>query len=148
MKRYVDRLARVLGVRQVQEKQARTKVAQARGELVSARSHQQTKRERFEEHAVIDGPIPYVHHRLDRTLWELKALALLDAEEKAISAEHMVAVRLGEWAAAAQRVEALDRLNARRKAEHRHEADQAETRENDDLVNGRRGRDGKGDEIE
>jgi hypothetical protein len=86
------------------------------------------------------GPVPYVHHRTDRGLYELRGLALLDARERAVAARQQVQDRIVDWSQAAQRVEALERLDNRRRDEHRRDAERESEREVDDLVTGRFGR--------
>ncbi|MGE0307537.1 MAG: hypothetical protein AB7Q27_17455 [Acidimicrobiia bacterium] len=140
MKRYRNRLQRVLDVRRIQEERARAQLQRANNAETLARQVAEAKRERYREHQPLVGPVAFVHHNIDRSLYELRALAVLEADERIVEAHAQVEQRLGEWAAAAQKVEALERLDGRRRVEHAVEADRAEARELDDMVTGRAGR--------
>lgn len=140
MKRYRNRLQRVLDVRRIQEERARAALQQANNAETLARQVAETKRMRYREHQPVIGPVPFIHHNVDRSLHELRALAVLEAEERIVEAHVQVARRMGEWTQAAQKVEALERLDGRRRVEHAVEAERAEAQELDDMVTGRAGR--------
>jgi hypothetical protein len=137
VKRYVNRLGRVLDVRRIQQERARADVLQARTAAGIAELTERQRASTYRAHSDPIGPVPYVHHRMDRGLYELRGLALLDATERVGEARRQVQDRLVDWSEAARRVEALERLDGRRRQEHRHELDRDAEREVDDLVTGR-----------
>jgi len=140
MKRYRNRLQRVLDVRRIQEERARAALQQANNAERLAREVAQTKRDRYREHQPMVGPVSLISHNVDRSLYELRALAVLEADERIAEAQAQVQHRLSQWAQAAQKVEALERLDGRRRVEHAMEAERAEARELDDMVTGRAAR--------
>jgi hypothetical protein len=142
VKRYVNRLGRVLDVRRIQQEQARAEVLDAQAKAAFAEATRQQRAANYGGHEDPVGAIPYIHHRSDRALYELRGLALLDAGERAAAARGAVVDRLTDWSQAAQRVETLERLDQRRRDEHRRETQRADEREVDDLVSGRHGRSG------
>jgi hypothetical protein len=137
VKRYVNRLGRVLDVRRIQQERARATVLDAQVKARVAEITQNQRASTYHAHEDLVGPVPYVHHRTDRGLYELRGLALLDARDRAVTARQQVQDRLVEWSEASQRVENLERLDGRRRDEHRRDAEREAEREVDDLVTGR-----------
>jgi flagellar export protein FliJ len=146
MKRYINRLQRVLDIRRIQEEQAKAEVMASRHAAAVAEVAARQRSENYARREITVGAVPFIHHRMDRTLHELQALAVLDAEERVVVAHQQVVRSLTLWSSAARRVEALERLDERRREEHQIEADREAEREVDDLVTGRAGRLGR-DEL-
>ncbi len=146
MRRYRNRLQRVLDVRRVQEERAKAEVRQARAEAALADLVARSRIETYRGHELPVGPIPYVGHRIERSLYELKGLIALDAQQRRDVAHEQVEARLNAWVETRRRVDAMERLDQRRRHEHQVEVDRADERQVDDMVTGRAGRAGRGDD--
>jgi flagellar export protein FliJ len=140
VKRYRNRLQRVLDVRRIQEDRAKAQVREAQAEKALMERLAQERHHAYNTHDPLVATVPYLHHRADRTLHELRALSVVGAEERVEASREQVVERLREWSLAARRVEALERLDARRRAEHQLEADREAEAAVDDLVSGRAAR--------
>ena len=134
MKKFRFRLEQVLRVRRVQEDQAR-------GELLLANRAAQVAAQRVEERvaeyegrSMPSGTTTYAD--FERAVFMLDAAAGAIQVAKVAYAETLVVVdeRRAAWAAARQKVAALERLEERRAAEHAIEVRRAEDRLVDDLV--------------
>lgn len=134
MKRYRFRLDTVLRVRQVEEERARGELALAHRRLAEADA---VLEERIEHYGAVPqptAPLPAVSFLAARDRQEWAARSVVTAGTARIAADTTVAERRSEWAAAATRVSALERLDERRRAEHRIEAQRQEGLEVDDMV--------------
>ena len=137
MKRYRFPLAQVLRVRRIEEEQAAAGLAAARFAAESAAGAQQA---RISELAGCEAAPSGTAARF--ALWADRVTgaggALTRATEAKLVADRTMAVRRAEWADAAMRVAALERLDERRRAAHRREALRDEIVAADDLVTSRR----------
>jgi flagellar FliJ protein len=137
MKRYHFPLAQVLRVRRIEEEQAAAELASARFDAESAADAQQA---RVSELAGCAAPPSGTAARF--ALWADRVTcaggALTRATETKLVADQTMAARRAEWADAAMRVAALERLDERRRNAHRREALRDEIVTADDLVTSRR----------
>ena len=140
MKRFHFRLDQVLRVRRVQEDRARFALLTANRDAQLAAARVEQRLADYASRSIPAGPQSY--EDFDRALFLLDAAA--GAVEVARRAHRdalaVVEVRRQEWMAARQRVEALERLETRRRAEHALEVQRAEDRLVDDLVVARHAR--------
>jgi flagellar biosynthesis chaperone FliJ len=140
VKRYSNRLQRVLDVRRILEDRARQEVLRAQQDLRNDELHESRCRQSYENRENIVGPVGALVHLSDRAAYELEGLAVQHAAARVEQDKVVVDERLGVWSAAARRVEALERLDARRREEHAVEVDCEAAKEVDDLVSGRAAR--------
>ena len=137
MKRYRFPLAQVLRVRRIEEEQAAAGMASARFDAEAAGETQQA---RLSDLAGCGTPPSGGAARF--ALWADRVTcaggALTRATETKLVADETLAVRRAEWADAARRVAALERLDERRREAHRREALRDEIVTADDMVTSRR----------
>lgn len=140
MKRFRFRLDQVLHVRRVQEDQARFALLAANrdAQLAAQRVDQ-----RLADHAgrrMPSGPQTYADFERAVFLLDSSAGAVTVARASHREALTVVDTRREHWTAARMRVAALERLEARRRAEHAVEMQRAEDQLVDDLVVARHAR--------
>jgi flagellar FliJ protein len=139
MKRYRFRLEQVLRVRRVQEEQAKQRVHAAQREVIRA---DEIVEERLESYRRGNTSLSGSQQSFmaQRTLVELRALAVERSREHAVDARVVHNDRLVDWSHEARRVEALERLDVRRRDEYSIEERRDEDRTVDEMVSGRRTR--------
>jgi len=131
------RLETVLRVRRAQEESARADLARGNRQVHAATSGRDQAAQRYREVPVSSGAVAAsVFHR-EAASADLAAATLLDAHARLSLAEAEAAVALRQWREAAQRVEALERLELRRLEELRVEDARQESASVDDLVTAR-----------
>jgi flagellar protein FliJ len=142
MKRFRFRLEQVLRVRRIEEDRAKVALLEANR---AAHDAAVAVEERLAEYATRSFPSgPHSYAEFERTLF------LLDAAAGAVdlarinhrAALDVVAQRRAEWLATRQRVDALERLESRRRDEYAVELRRAEDLLVDDLVVARHARKG------
>ena len=140
MKRFRFRLEQVLRVRRVQEDMARAALLHAHRE---ARAAAESVNARIADYAAASRPNgAQSYEAFNRMQFDLDnaagAIAVARAEYR--QALDVVDRHRADWAAARQRVAALERLEQRRRDEHAIEVRRAEDRLVDDLVVARHAR--------
>ena len=139
MQRYRFRLEGVARVRRLQEDLAKGALASANQAVVTADALLIAEKARYLDllsttdaaGAGTDGLDAFLARRCTQ---EAAALTVIAAHARRAGAIVEADERRREWAAAAQRVQALDRLDQRRRAEHEVDAARAEIIEVDDIV--------------
>jgi flagellar export protein FliJ len=139
MKRYRFRLEQVLRVRRVQEEQARQRVHNAQRDIHLADEKVQARLDAYDAAAASTTVASADRNAFmaQRSLGELRAQAVEMSRGDASAARDVHATRVTEWSMEAQRVEALERLDVRRRDEYAIEERRDEDRVVDDLVSGR-----------
>ncbi|HET6792939.1 MAG TPA: hypothetical protein VFH45_00770 [Acidimicrobiales bacterium] len=137
MKRYRFRLAGVLRVRRLEEEAARGRLFEARAALVAATTAVEAALAHYRSAPQPLGEMSLEELSRHRLLADLAASSLAAARTAAEQAAATAAIRQAEWSAAAARVAVLERLDERRREEHRLEADRAEVAVLDDLTTSR-----------
>jgi flagellar export protein FliJ len=132
MKKFRFRLERVRDVQAVSEQRARARVRTAQAVATDAAGRLEASAKAYENHEFDPGPIPFIHHRMDRTMWELRATAVQRRAEELREAEDQVRAATTEWVATKQDLDVLERLEERQREEYRIELDRAEQRDLDD----------------
>jgi len=139
MKRYRFRLEQVLRVRRVQEEQARHRVHAAQRDVIRADEVVDQRLESYHNgNSAVSGS--QQHFLAQRTLVELRAMAVERSRDEAVAARVVHRDRLADWSHTAQRVEALERLDGRRRDEYSVDERRDEDRTVDEMVSGRRSR--------
>ena len=137
MKKYTFRAEKVLRVRRIQEDAARAEVAVAQRAEASAVAKVGASRERYSELAAMSQPQSAlmflgfqdrIGHRRD---------AVVQAEQNRRVAAETTAVALDSWRAAHSRVEGLERLDERRRADYDVELRRDEDATVDEMVTAR-----------
>jgi len=142
LKRFRFRLEPVLRVRRIQEDQARARLLSANvvlhqtGQAVDARIARYQELDR-PAGLQVEPDFERIVHTLDNA-----AGAIDTARERHLEARAVVAQRRAEWSDASMRVAALERLEARQRAEWATEVQRDEDRTVDDLVVSRFAREG------
>ena len=139
MQRYRFRLEGVARVRRLQEDLAKGALAAANQDVVRADDLLIAEKARYLDllsvtdvpGAGTDGLDAFLARRCTQ---EAAARTVIAAHARRAVAIVEADERRREWAAAAQRVQALDRLDQRRRAEHEVDASRAEIIEVDDIV--------------
>jgi flagellar export protein FliJ len=134
MKKFRFRLESVLRVRRIQEDQARAHLLNANAQ---ARNAETVVDARLTLYHDLDRPAGVqIEPEFERTLFTLDAAAgaVTVAREQRIEALAVVAEKRAAWSDTKMRVAALERLEARQRAEHAIEAQRDEDRLTDDLV--------------
>jgi flagellar protein FliJ len=131
------RLDTVLRVRKAQEETARAELARENGEVRQAMTERDRAAQRYREVPVSSGPVPASVFGREAAAADLAAATLLEARSHLSLAEAQAAVALRQWREAAQRVEALERLELRRLEEARADEARRESAAVDDLVTAR-----------
>lgn len=134
MKRYRFRLETVLRVRQVEEERARAELALANRALAEADALLEHRIEHYGATPRPAVPLPVSAFLATRDRQEWAARAVVAAGTARIAADGEAAARRGAWSAAATRMAAIERLDERRREEHRLEAQRQEALEIDDIV--------------
>jgi flagellar export protein FliJ len=131
------RLETVLRVRRAQEESARADLARENRQVHAATSGRDRAAQRYREVPVSSGAVAASVFQREAASADLAAATLLDAHSRLSLAEAEAAVALRQWREAAQRVEALERLELRRLEELRAEDARQESASVDDLVTAR-----------
>jgi len=131
------RLDTVLRVRKAQEETARAELARENREVRAAATERDNAAQRYREVPVSSGAVAASVFQREAATADLAAATLLDARSHLSLAEAEAAVALRQWREAAQRVEALERLELRRREEARAEEARQESSAVDDLVTAR-----------
>jgi flagellar export protein FliJ len=135
-KRFRFRLAPVLRVARLREDAERARLAAA------ATAERAAERERLERTAAYEAhpgsqAAPADEFDSHRTLADLRARAVADAEAKKQAAEDRLAAARDEWLRAARRVKSMEELEERHYAAHAMAAARAAQRVLDDLARAR-----------
>ncbi len=136
-KRSSFRLQTVLRVRRAQEETARAELARENRQVQAATTGRDHAAQRYREVPVSSGAVAASVFQREAATADLAAATLLDAHVRLSLAEAQAAVALRQWREAAQRVEALERLELRRLEEVRTEEARQESASVDDLVTAR-----------
>ena len=139
MKRYRFRLETVLRVRQLQADAAKGGVARANAEVIRRDRQLAERTEEYGPFGVVPAAAPTDLFLIEAAHRNRRAEAVMDANRELQSAHGVLAERRDEWQAAERRVDALERLDDRRRAEHGVASNRAEATEMDDVVVGRFG---------
>jgi flagellar export protein FliJ len=140
LKRFHFRLEQVLRVRRVQEDIARGALMLANREAQTAADAVNARVAEYTDAARPSGAQSYDTFNRMQSHLDNAAAAITVARAEYKSRLEVVETRRSEWAAARQRVAALERLEERRRAEHAVEVRRAEDRLVDDLVVARHAR--------
>jgi flagellar protein FliJ len=140
LKRFRFRLEQVLRIRRVQEDMARAALMHAHHEARAAADQVNARIEEYAAAARPGGTQTYETFNLLQSRLDNAAGAIVVARTTYRQALDVVDERRTEWAAAQQRVAALERLEARRRDEYAIEVRRAEDRLVDDLVVARHAR--------
>ena len=134
MKRYKFRLGQVLHVRQVQEERERSELMATKRAEAAAAAAADERREAYEAGHRDLPALPAQRFLAERGRREVAAATLAAAVADLQMASTRAAAQQVAWAAAAQRVNALERLDERKREEHGIEARRAEDAVADELV--------------
>jgi flagellar FliJ protein len=137
MNRYRFRLESVLRVRRAEEELARQELARANGRLRAAMEVFRRESQRYGELQSASGVLDPTGFRRERAYADLAAATVEAARTVMDAAAEQAAGRYVAWSEAASLVAALERLDDRRRAEHRDEARRAEVAEADDMTSAR-----------
>lgn len=137
MKRYSFRLAQVQRIRRIQEDLAVAALGTAQRAEALAAEVEAARVAAMADRARPEGVTPGADLIAARVVWdaELQSYEIAVAEHASATLER--AARRDAWLAAAQRVQALDLLDDRRREEHRIETDREIAAAVDDLSGGR-----------
>lgn len=134
MMRYRFRLEQVLRVRRAEEEVARQALQMANRRVQSAEATRRLHAERYARRGHAVGPMPLDAFHQERSSSTLAAEALASAAARLDEARTDAAAHRERWVLAAQRVQALERLDERRRQEHAAEENVQEIATVDDLV--------------
>jgi len=137
MNRYRFRLESVLRVRRAEEELARQELARANARLRAAMETHRVEAQRYGELRTVSGEVESVAFMRERAYAELAAATVEAARQVMDAAAAEAAARYVSWTEAARLVAALERLDDRRRAEHRLEEQRAEVAESDDMTSAR-----------
>ena len=137
MKRYRFRLDSVLRARRAQEELARQELARANARLRGAIEAHRAESERYGRLPVLAGELEPMAFRRERACADLAAATVEAVRLVMDAAAAEAAARYVAWTEAARLVAALERLDDRRRAEHRTEELRAEVSEADDMTGAR-----------
>jgi flagellar FliJ protein len=140
LKRFRFRLEQVLRVRRLQEDMARAALQMAHRQARTAADAVNARIEEYSAAARPDGAQTYDNFNRMQSHLDNAAGSITVARGVYVDALGAVDERRAEWAAARQRVAALERLETRRRDEHAIEVRRAEDRLVDDLVVARHAR--------
>jgi flagellar FliJ protein len=140
LKRFHFRLAQVLRVRRLQEEIARGALMLANREAATAADAVNARVAEYTDAARPSGAQSYDTFNRMQSRLDNAAAAITIARAEYRARLDVVDERRTEWAAARQRVAALERLEERRREEHAVEIRRAEDRLVDDLVVARHAR--------
>lgn len=133
MKRYRFRLETVLRVRRVEENAARTGLVDANRALAQACAGRDRALAHYRGLPVQLGPSTTEDLRRNRQRAELAAAVLATRQATLDDAAREVVRAREQWMEAVSRMKVLERLDERRREEHRLEAERGETRFLDDV---------------
>jgi flagellar protein FliJ len=131
------RLETVLRVRKAQEEAARADLSRENRQVHDAAAGRDRTERRYREVPRSEGPVPASVFQREAATADLVAASLVEANVRLSLAEAKAAVALRQWREAAQRVEALERLEQRRLEELRLDENRRETAATDELVTAR-----------
>lgn len=137
MKKYSFRLETVRRVRRTREELAKSALAKANGDVQRAIAAVESKLEAYEQHSSTSsrlGTTGVDAFMKQRYFNELAGRAVVAARIDQQAVEQQADIRRSEWSTAAQQVKALDRLDDRRRQEHRVEADREVDKIVDDII--------------
>jgi flagellar export protein FliJ len=134
VKKFRFRLESVLRVRRVQEDLARAHLLNANAAARTAEGVVDTRVSRYHDMSRPHGAQPEPVFARDWFQLDSAAGAVDVARERHIAALAVVAERRADWSEASMRVAALERLEARQRAEHALEMQRDDDRRVDDLV--------------
>jgi flagellar FliJ protein len=137
MSRRAFRLETVLRVRKAQEESARADLSRENRQVHDAATGRDRTEQRYRAVPRSSGPVSSSVFQREVATADLAAASLVEANVRLSLAEAKAAVALRQWRAAAQRVEALERLEQRRLEELRLEDNRRETAATDELVTAR-----------
>jgi hypothetical protein len=137
VRRYRFRLAQVQRVRAVQEDLAVAALAAARLDEARATAVAAAQRSDLGRLGSVLGSRPGGERQRSAAVVDSGSRGLTEADAAAEAAALRTAAAIDAWTLAARRVRALELLDARRREEHRLEAERAEAAVVDDLVVGR-----------
>ena len=140
VKRFRFRLDQVLHVRRVQEDRARFDLLTANRDAQLAAARVEDRLAEYAERRLPEGPQTFAEFERAVFMLESGAGAVTAARVTHREALAVVDARRADWTAARRRVAALERLEARRRAEHAVEVQRAEDQLVDDLVVARHAR--------
>ena len=140
MKRFRFRLEQVLRVRRLQEDLARAALMRSHNDARAAADRVNARIAEYTAASRPNGAQSYQAFNLMQSHLDNAAGAITVARADYREALDAVEERRTEWAAARQRVAALERLEQRRRDEHAIEVQRAEDRMVDDLVVARHAR--------
>jgi flagellar export protein FliJ len=132
--RYRFRLDSVLRARRAQEERARQELAQANLRLRTAMDVHRRESQRYAEITLTVGALDNVEFHRQRAVAELAAATVEAARVAMDAAATEAATAYSAWTEAARLVAALERLDDRRRAEHRAEVLRGEVAVADDLT--------------
>jgi flagellar export protein FliJ len=134
VKRYQFRLDRVLGVRRITEDQARAALLAARLAEQAAAATLAARKDAYAARPSAPAVQSTCAFLSEQFLASTSAAAVQVAGQRRDAATLQVAEDRDAWVAAHRQVEALERLDERRREEHALEAQRAADAEVDDLV--------------
>ncbi len=137
MKRYRFALESVRRVRRIHEDQAKAALLGANRRLGLARRELEARLARYNATARTPSAMTVEEFVAERRLRQYAAETVVEARGQVRLASEAAAMSLSHYTLAARKVQVLDRLDERRRAEHALEASREETREVDDIVVGR-----------
>jgi len=140
VKRFRFRLEQVLRVRRLQEDEARFALLDANRRAHEKAVQLEVRIDAYRQRALPPGPQTYAEFERNLFLLDSAAGAVVIARTEHRDALDLVEERRADWAAARQKVAALERLEDRRREEHALEVRREEDRIVDDLVVTRHGR--------
>lgn len=140
MKRYKFRLESVLRVRRIQEDQARAEFIRANAQVAEAEKVVDLRKQSYERRVTNLNTMVSTDFLVARAFQQASAASVRAAEDAVVIAMEQAEDRRIMWAEEAKKVNALERLDERRRAEHRLEMDREEAAEIDDIVVSRHGR--------
>jgi flagellar export protein FliJ len=143
MKRFRFRLDQVLHVRRVQEDRARAELLTANRDAHLAAARVDQRLADYNERTLPLGPQTFADFERAVFLLDAGAASVETARASHRDAVTVVEARRVDWTDARRKVAALERLEARRRAEHAVEVQRAEDQLVDDLVVARHARGGQ-----
>lgn len=118
MKRFQFRLAAVLRLRRAEQEQARLALAEANTRLTALLLERDRKVRRYDELAGRTTAVDGAGLLAERHEAELALLHRLEADQRVAEAAGVATLAQVAWVRAHRRVQALERLEARRREEH------------------------------
>jgi len=137
MKRYRFSLDSVLRARRASEERARQELARANRHLLESTERYRAEAARYQALVPPAGPVEAARFLTERAQRELVAATLTSARSAMHQAAAAARAQQGAWQAARRHVRVLERLDSRRRSEHRNAVLRAEAAELDDIVSAR-----------